>query len=126
MIETGATLRRPRFWKYLLILVLVGVLSLAGLMWYATTDSFQAMVRRRLTNELEVITGGRVELRSIHTIPFHFQVEVRDLTIHGREAAGEIPYAHVDSLVARVKLISTLATEFGFSSLVLDHPVVHI
>jgi translocation and assembly module TamB len=126
MIETGATLRRRRFWKYLLILALVGVLSLAGLMWYATTDSFQAMVRRRLINELEGITGGRVELRSIHTIPFHFQVEVRDLTIHGREAAGEIPYAHVDSLVAKFKLISTLGAEFGFRSILLDHPVVHI
>ena len=30
------------------------------------------------------------------------------------------------SLVAQVKVISFLRTEFGFYSLTLDHPVVHI
>ncbi len=67
-----------------------------------------------------------MDLGGIHTIPFRFQIEIRNLTIHGLEAAGEVPYAHVDRLVARVKLISILETEFGLSSLVLDHPVVHI
>src|SRR6202021_2518255 len=32
----------------------------------------------------------------------------------------------VDHVVARIKLISTFEAEFGFSSLVLDRPVVHI
>jgi translocation and assembly module TamB len=126
MSETGAAPRRPKFWKYLLTFSLLGFLSLAGLMWYATTDSFQAMVRRRLVSELERVIGGRVELGSIHTVPFQFQVEVRDLTIHGREGAGEIPYAHVDSLVAKVRLISALGAEFGFRSILLEHPVVHV
>jgi translocation and assembly module TamB len=79
-----------------------------------------------LVAELERVTGGRVDLGGIHTIPFRFQVEIRNLTIHGRESASEVPYAHVDRLVARIKLISTLEAEFGFSSLVLDRPVVHI
>ena len=126
MSEPRAKPRWRRFRNYLLLAGLVGLLLLGALAWYATTDSFQALVRRRVVAELERITGGRVDLGGIHTVPFRFQVEIRDLTIHGREAAGEVPYAHVDRLVARVKLISTLATEFGFSSLVLDHPVVHI
>ena len=106
MSEPGANPRRRRFWKYLALAALMGLLSVGLLAWYATTDSFQAMVRQRLAAELERITGGRVELGSIHTIPFRFVVDVRDLTIHGREAAGEVPYAHVDLLVAEVKLIS--------------------
>src|ERR1700733_15093052 len=126
MSEAGAAPRRPKFWKYLLTFALAGFLSLAGLMWYATTDSFQAMVRRHLVSELEGVIGGRVELGSIHTVPFQFQVEVRDLTIHGREGAGEIPFAHVDSLVAKVRLISVLGAEFGFRSILLEHPVVHV
>jgi translocation and assembly module TamB len=126
MSETGAKPRWRRFRNYLLLAFLVGLLLLGGLGWYVTTDSFQALVRRRVVAELEHITGGRVELGGIHTIPFRFQVEIRDLTIHGREAAGEVPYAHVDRVVARIKLISALETEFGFSSLVLDGPVVHI
>jgi translocation and assembly module TamB len=126
MSEPRAKPRWRRFRNYLLLAGLTGALLLGGVAWYMTTDSFQNLVRRRLVAELERITGGRVELGAIHTIPFRFQVEIRDLTIHGREAANEIPYAHVDRLVARVKLISALETEFGFSSLVLDRPVVHL
>ncbi len=99
---------------------------LGGLAWYVTTDSFQAMVRRRLVAELEKITGGRVELGSFHTTPLRLRVEVRDLTIHGSEKSGEVPYAHVERVVASVKVISALGFEFGFHSLILDHPVIHI
>jgi translocation and assembly module TamB len=126
MSEPRAKPRWRRFRTYLLLTGLLGLLLSGVVAWYMTTDSFQGLVRRRLVAELERITGGSVELGGIHTIPFRFQVEIRDLTIHGREAAREVPYAHVDRLVARVKLISALGSEFGFSSLVLDHPVVHI
>jgi translocation and assembly module TamB len=126
MSEPRAKPRWRRFRNYLLIAGITGLLLLGGLSWYATTDSFQALVRHRVVAELERITGGRVDLGGIHTIPFRFQVDIRDLTIHGREGASEVPYAHVDRLVARVKLISTLAAEVGFSSLVLERPVVHI
>lgn len=126
MTETGAKSRWRRVRRYLLW-ALVGVLLLfGGLAWYATTDSFQAMVRRRLVTELERITGGRVELGGFHTIPFRFRVDVRDLTIHGLEQPTDVPYAHVDRLVAQVKIISVLGAEFGFSQVVLERPVIHI
>jgi translocation and assembly module TamB len=126
MSGTGANPRRHRFWKSLLAGAAFLLLLLGLAIWYTTTSSFQAVVRQRLVSKLESVTGGRVELGGIHTIPFRFQVEVRDLTIHGRETAGEVPYVHVDSVVARVKVISVLGVEMGFRSLVLDHPVVHI
>ena len=126
MSEPHAKSGWRRFRNYVLLAGLVGLILLGALSWYATTDSFQALVRRRAVAELERITGGRVDLGGIHTVPFHFQVEIRDLTIHGREAANEVPYAHIDRLIARVKLISTLGAEFGFSSLVLDRPIIHI
>jgi len=119
--------KRPRrVWKYLLVTALILLLAFAGVAWYATTDSFQAMVRHRLVAELEKITGGRVEIGSFHTIPFRLRVEVRNITIHGRESADEVPYAHADSFVAHVKIISVLGAELGFQSLLLDHPVVHV
>ncbi len=126
MTETGASPRRGRIWKYCLLALAAGLVLLGAAAWYTTTDSFQGMVRRRLVAELERVTGGRVDLDSIHTIPFRFQVDVRNLTIHGRESANQVPYAHVDRLVAQVKLISVLGAEFGFRSLVLQGPVIHI
>src|SRR5215467_7331737 len=125
MTESGAISRWRGFRKYLLWAGLTAVVFLALAAWYTTTDSFQSMVRRRLVAELERITGGQVELGGIHTIPFRFRVDIRDLTIHGREAASDVPYVHIGRLVAQIRLISALGFEVGFSSLILDHPVVH-
>ena len=102
MSTAGANPRRRRIWKYLLSAFLVCLLVLGGLAWYATTNSFQAMVRHRLIAELEKTTGGRVELGSFHTSPFRLRVEVRNLTIHGTEGPDQIPYFHAASVVAEV------------------------
>jgi translocation and assembly module TamB len=126
MSETGAKPGGRRIWKYLVWLMLVGAMALAGIGWYTTTESFRNLVRERLIATLERMTGGRVELGSIHVVPFHFQIEVRNLTIHGREQRGEVPYAHVDSLTAQIKILSLVRTELGLNYVVLDHPVIHI
>jgi translocation and assembly module TamB len=126
MTEPRANSRWRRFCKYLLLTAIAGVLLLGGLAWYATTDSFQSWVRQRLVAQLERMTGGRVELREFHTVPLQFRVEIRGLTIHGLETVNDIPYAHVERVVAQIKLISVLEAEIGFSSLVLDRPVFHI
>jgi len=126
MTETGDKPKRRKWWHSLLIVTALGWLFAGIAAWYVTTDSFQQMVRHRLILELERITGGRVELASIHTVPLQFRVEVRDLTIHGSEGPNQVPYAHVDRLLAQVKVISLVETEFGFDSLVLEHPVIHV
>jgi translocation and assembly module TamB len=126
MKEAGAKPGRRRVWKYLLWVVLAGLAGLAGLGWYSQTDSFRELVRQRLIATLERVSGGRVELGSIHLVPFHLQVEVRNLTIHGREQPGDVPYAHLNSLVAQLQILSFLRTDIGFSYVILDHPVLHI
>lgn len=111
--------------------LLVGLIALvlvaaAGLLWYVHTDSFQGMVRGRLVTALQNMTGGRVELARLSIVPFRFRVEAHDLTIHGTEPAGEVPYAHADLLTAEIKIISIFERQYGFHSLVLERPVVHI
>ena len=124
MTESAA--RPRRWWKYLLAAALLVVLAIFVGLWYTTTQSFQSYVRRRMIREVERITGGRAEVGSFHVVPFHLQVEVRNITVHGKEAPGDVPLAHADSLVAQMKVVSFLRTEFGFTSLVLERPVIHI
>ena len=93
MSEPATRPTRWRWWKYLLFVAAAGLLTSLGLLFYVNTDSFQSLVRRRLVTELERITGGRVEIGSIHTAPFRLQADVRDITIHGRESAS----GHIDS-----------------------------
>jgi translocation and assembly module TamB len=114
------------FRKILLTAAVACAFFAIALTWYVHTDSFQQMVRRRLIAALEHITGGKAEVGKVTAVPFRFRVAVRDLTIHGKEAPGDIPYAHVDHLTVHLKIISVFETEFGFQSLLLDHPVVHL
>lgn len=112
--------------KSFLLFFLLLVLGISSFLWYLTTNSFQRMARRRVIVELERATGGRVELGSFHAVPLRLQVEVRNLTIHGKEAPGEQPYAHVDRLTGVINLSSALGAKLAFHSLTLDHPLVHI
>lgn len=115
-----------RWWKYALIVVGAGILCLLAAAWYVHSEFFQAYVRRRMVAEVERITGGRAEIGSFHVVPFHLQVEVRDITVHGSEGPNGAPLAHADHLLAQVKVISFLRKEFGFHLVVLEHPTVHI
>ena len=126
MTEASPKPTGRRWWKYLLGLVAVGLLTALGLLFYVNTDSFQTLVRRRLIAELERITGGRVDIGSIHTTPFRLQADVRDITVHGRESASDVPLAHADRVVARLKISSLVRSEFGFHEVVVEQPVVHV
>ena len=123
---TQAPARPRRWWKYLLITTGVLVLAVLAAFWYTTTTSFQTYVHNRMTREIERITGGRAEIGSFHVVPFHLQVEIRNITVHGKEDPADTPLLRADSVVGQVKVVSFLRTQFGFQSLVLDHPVVHV
>lgn len=124
MTEPAA--RPRRWWKYVLVLAGAGVLFLLAAAWYIGTDSFQSYVRRRVVAELERITGGRAEVGSFHIVPLQMQLEIRDITLRGKEAPGQVPLIHIDHLLAQLKVVSFLRTEFGFHSVSLEHPVIHV
>ncbi|MFZ0319202.1 MAG: hypothetical protein WAL56_08755, partial [Candidatus Sulfotelmatobacter sp.] len=115
-----------RWWKYLLAFIALILVCVVSLLLYTTTNSFQSLVRRRLVAEIERITGGRAQIGSLHTIPFRMQFEVRDITVHGRESTSDVPLAHADGIVARLKITSLLRSELAFDELVLDQPVIHL
>jgi translocation and assembly module TamB len=123
---TGPASWRRRCWRFLLIAGSAVLFVLLIGLWYVSTDSFQNYVRRRMVAEVERVTGGHAEVGSFHVVPFHMQVEVRNITVHGKEASTDVPLFHADHLYAHVKVISLLRAEFGFHSLTLEHPVVHI
>ncbi|MBW8869653.1 MAG: hypothetical protein JF563_02580, partial [Acidobacteriales bacterium] len=57
-----ASARPRRWWKYFLIAAGIVVVTALAALWYTSTKSFQAYVRRRMIEEVERITGGRAEI----------------------------------------------------------------
>ena len=124
--EPVPPVRRRILWHLFLAFCVFSLIGFGLLAWYVTTDSFQQIVRRRVIASAEKLTGGRVELGELHTIPFRLRVDARNLTIHGREAKDQAPFLHIDRLQAEMKIISLLSTTIGLHSLVLEHPVAHV
>src|ERR1700761_6945919 len=108
------------------VLLLLLVLVVAGLMFYASTPHFANVVRQKVVTVLEDATGGRGEIQSLHWNLGHLAVEVNGLTIHGLEGPGELPYAHVDRLYARAKILSFVDARLGLDFLEVDRPSVHL
>ena len=94
--------------------------------WYLTSARFQERVRLMVIAELEQLTGGRVELKSFVWNLSKLEVDIRDLTIHGLEAPGETPYAHLDRLLVRLKIISLFQRAIGLRYVAAERPVIHI
>jgi translocation and assembly module TamB len=114
------------FWRVGGALLLLLLLVIGGLLFYASTPHFSNFVRQRVINVLQDATGGRVELRSLRWSLRHLAVEVDGLTIHGLEGPGELPYAHLDRLYARVKILSFVDARLGLDFLEVDRPSVHL
>src|SRR6202451_1393412 len=122
--------RRIGAWGYIWrvggALLLLLVLVVGGLLFYASTPHFSNQVRQRVITVLQDATGGRVELRFLRWNLRHLSVEVDGLTIHGLEGPGELPYAHVDRLYARAKILSLVDAKLGLDFLEVDRPSVHL
>ena len=72
------------------------------------------------------MTGGNVELQSFTWNLSRLEFEARNVTIHGREAAGEAPYAHADRIVVDVKIVSFFSRKISLENVAMDGLILHL
>ncbi len=112
----------------LALLVTVAVLGLlaAGLAIYLNSDGFRETMRARVVAELERATGGKVEIESFTWKLSTLQFEIRNLTIHGREARTEVPYVHADRISVNVKIVSFFSRKISLEKVEVEGAVLHL
>src|SRR3984885_13363268 len=111
-----------RFWRWLLIGAL-GVVAIGVAAPKVSANRF----RPRIQAALETALNRPVHLGAVHLNLFTgpgFTVE--DVLIDDDPAAGIEPFAHVESLQARIRWSSLFAGNLAFSSLRLDTPSVNV
>jgi translocation and assembly module TamB len=119
--------KKKRIWlRILAVVVVLVLLAIGGLVWYASTPQFENLVREKLIATLEKATGGRVELGAFQWSIRSLAFEADNLTIHGLEEANEVPYAHADRIYVRVKIVSFIHRDIDLNYLEADHPVFHL
>ncbi len=109
---------RRALWFALTIVVLIGLLAP-----YLDADRLRPRIQAALQAAFN---------RPVHIGPVHLNLftgpgfTVGNVLISDDPAAGIEPFAHVDSMQARVRLASLLRGELAFSSLRMDSPSVNL
>jgi translocation and assembly module TamB len=104
---------------------LLAAIAFALALWISSSE-FEELARKQLIAKLETATGGRVDLASFHWRPLELEADAGGLVIHGREATGEAPYAHIERLEVRVSLLGFWSPRILLRDLVIDRPQLHL
>src|SRR5262249_21769591 len=118
-------LRRTAVWTIIVmaILVVVGIACEPLVLKRAT---FRKYVVRAVVQELNSVTGGRVEIASVELQAWPFTAHLHDISLHGREYRNAPPVLHVDEVTVRLSIQSLLKRTIKLDEVLVDHPVLHL
>lgn len=125
-IPAGALKRKPKFKWGQAIMGTVLLVSVVSLGLYLRSDAFREVVRRKIIAQMELVTGGKVEIQSFDWKLSRLQFEAKGVTIHGLESSDQVPFIHADRIAGQGKIISLFRREIGLRWLSIDHPVIHL
>lgn len=107
----------------LLFLLIAGIVCLY---FWASSSTFENIVRKRLIARVEAATGGRAEIAAFHWNLLKLQAEADGLVLHGREAQGERPYAQLASLRVDLDVLGFWSPRILLRSLEIEQPEIHL
>lgn len=90
------------------------------------TGFLEPYVQRAIIRGIERRTGARAEIKSLRLHPWRLRAEIDGLTLHGLEAAGGPPLAHVDRISVEAHIVSFFGRRWSLDELILDKPQVAI
>jgi translocation and assembly module TamB len=129
MTSTAETATKPRrgrrlWWNTAGVAVAL-IAAVVALVLWAGSDQFQNMVRARLAQQLQAVTGGRVEIASFHWHLLRLEAEAGGVVIHGDEQTGEAPYAQMQSMRVGLSVLGFWSPRILLRELVIVRPQFH-
>jgi len=120
---------RRRLRRFLVLAACVGLFLIAApiiLYLWASSNSTQNLVRRRMIARLEESTGGRVQIASFHWHLLSLEADAGGFVLHGKEGSSEEPLATIDHLSVRLSLFGLWSPRILLRDLEVAHPVLHL
>ncbi len=118
--------KKKRWLRRLAAIVAVLLVVLGALALYLNSDSFRQRVHDRVVADLERMTGGKVEIESFTWKLSTLQFEIRNVSIHGREVANDVPYAHADQVSVGVKIVSFFSRKISLEKVDIERAIFHL
>jgi translocation and assembly module TamB len=103
----------------------LAVLGLA-LLGFTSTDWFHRSLQRRVTAELQTLTGARVEIGQMHFSLFTLQIALDRLILHGTEEPPNPPLFSAQTLTVRLQPLSIFRHQTMLTALDLNGAEVHL
>ena len=114
--------REKRIRRMILSVVLLVIIALG----FYLRATFSERIRSHVIAELELVTGGKVEVDSLNWKLSKLEFDVNGLTVHGKEPAGQAPYIHADHMFLQVRFSSLFSRAIRLRYIAIDHPVIHL
>jgi translocation and assembly module TamB len=114
-------LRRILLWTLAVLAGLVLLATVAGV-FVVRSGRFHQYIQRRIIEEAERATGGRVELGGYSLDWRNLTAQVQGLVVHGKESAAEPPLLQIGSATLGLRIISVLETKIDLTSLRVERP----
>src|SRR6516225_3185224 len=84
------------------------------------------LLRRILIHRVEVLTGARVEIRTVSVVWFSLHATIRGMVVHGKEPADTEPLLSVEQARVGLRIDSFWGRRVGLNDLVLEQPRLHL
>ena len=104
----------------------LAVLAILSVIAFFGSGAGNPLLTRLITHRLTVMTGGRVELRSLSVQWLAMRATLKGLVIHGKESAGEEPLFSTEEVQAGLRIDSIWARKVSLDELLVQKPHVHI
>ena len=113
--------RRIALWTLGVLAAMVVLATIAGVL-IVRSDRFHQYIQRRIVEEVQRATGGRVELGGYSLDWHNLTAQVQQLVIHGKESPAEPPLLQVGSATLGLRIISAFETKVDLASLRVERP----
>ena len=113
---------RIALWTLAGLATLLLLAGIAGVLIVLRSDRFHQYVQRRIVEEMERATGGRVELAGYSLDWHNLTAQVQGLVVHGKESSAEPPLLNVGSATLGLRIVSVLEKKVDLASLRIERP----
>jgi translocation and assembly module TamB len=104
----------------------LATIAILGVVGFFGSGAGNPLLLRFVVHRLEVVTGGRVELRAISLQWLSLEATLKGLVIHGREPAGTAALFAAEELRAGLRVDSIWGRRVSLNDLFLLKPLVHL
>ncbi len=116
-----------RHWRKLLLGLVALLLALAAATAiFLHSPRFQRIMRGIVIAQLQGKTGARVTVGQFHFSFRPLAIDMRNVVLHGKEPAGEQPFAQIRHLYLGLTLTSLLHAGVDLRQVFVDHPELHV